>query len=116
MFVPAAAAGSTATGPSGQLPISTAGGRDPTWRADGRELYYLAPDATLMAATVTSTESTFDVAAIQPLFKTRRKLLQNGAGAPYDVTGDGRRFLVNTRLEEIGPAPLTIVLNWTAGL
>jgi len=69
-----------------------------------------------MAATVASTESTLDVAAIQPLFKTRRKLLQNGAGAPYDVTGDGRRFLVNTRPEESGPAPLTIVLNWTAGL
>jgi Tol biopolymer transport system component len=96
--------------------VSKGGGTLPRWRADGRELYYLAPDATLMAAAVTSTESTFDVAAIQPLFKTRRKLLQNGAGAPYDVTGDGRRFLVNTRPEGSGPAPLTIVLNWTAGL
>jgi Tol biopolymer transport system component len=96
--------------------VSKGGGMLPRWRADGGELYYLAPDATLMAATVTSTESTLDVAAIQPLFKTRRKLLQNGAGAPYDVTEDGRRFLVNTRPEESGPAPLTIVLNWTAGL
>jgi Tol biopolymer transport system component len=96
--------------------VSTGGGVLPRWRVDGRELYYLAPDATLMAATVTSTASTFDVAAIQPLFKTRRKLLQNGAGAPYDVTGDGRRFLVNTRPDESDPAPLTIVLNWTAGL
>ena len=76
----------------------------------------MAPDGTLMAAAVTSTASTFDVAAIRPLFKTRRKLLQNGAGSPYDVTADGSRFLINTTPEESTPAPLTVVLNWTSGL
>jgi Tol biopolymer transport system component len=96
--------------------ISTDGGALPRWRGDGRELYYLAPDDTLMAATVTSTESSFDVVGIRPLFRTRRKLLQNGAGSPYDVTGDGRRFLINTRAQDNPSAPLTVVLNWTAGL
>jgi hypothetical protein len=103
-------------GPGVKRQVSTSGGVLPRWRADGRELYYLAPDGTLMGATVTSTGSTFDVAAIRPLFKTRRKLLQNGAGYPYDVTADGSRFLINTTPDGGPPAPLTVVLNWTSGL
>ena len=36
----------------------------------------------------------------------------------YDVTADGNRFLINTRaqLEEATSTPITVVLNWTAGL
>jgi hypothetical protein len=34
----------------------------------------------------------------------------------YDVTADGQRFLVNTLVEAPPPPPITIVLNWTAGL
>ena len=34
----------------------------------------------------------------------------------YDVTADGQRFLVNTLIEEPPAAPITIVLNWIAGL
>jgi len=39
-------------GPGGQWQVSTAGGSDPRWRPDGKELYYLAPDLKLMAAAV----------------------------------------------------------------
>ena len=51
-----------------------------------------------------------------PLFTTRRKLLQNGSGYPYDVSADGARFLINTTPEETASTPLTVVLNWMAGL
>jgi hypothetical protein len=30
----------------------------------------------------------------------------------YHVSTDGRRFLVNTQLEEVAPSPITLVLNW----
>jgi eukaryotic-like serine/threonine-protein kinase len=96
--------------------ISSGGGVLPRWRGDGKELYFLAPDDTLMAATVASTESTFDVTGIRPLFKTRRKLLQNATGYPYAVSTDGTRFLINTTPEQQASEPLTVVLNWTAGL
>ncbi len=35
---------------------------------------------------------------------------------PYTVPADGRRFLVNTPLEEDNSSPVTVVLNWTAEL
>jgi hypothetical protein len=34
----------------------------------------------------------------------------------YDVSADGRRFLVNTKVDEPGAAPVSIILNWTAAL
>ena len=102
-------------GPGVKRQISVGGGVVPLWRGDGRELYYLAPDGTLMAAAVASSESTVDVTGIRPLFKTRRKLLQT-TGYPYAVAADGGRFLINTTPEQQASAPLTVVLNWTAGL
>ena len=103
-------------GPGVKRQISSGGGVLPLWRGDGKELYYLAPDDTLIAATVASTELTIDVTAVRPLFKTRRKLLQNGTGYPYAVSTDGTRFLINTTPEQQASEPLTVVLNWTAGL
>jgi len=94
----------------GKWQVSTGGGVEPRWRGDGRELFYLAPDGKLMAAPV-QTGATFEAGAPQPLFQTRA-----AAGfTRYDVTGDGKRFLVNTP-EETASAPATVVLNWTAGI
>jgi Tol biopolymer transport system component len=39
--------------PAGKWQISTAGGIQPVWRRDGKELFYLAPDGTLMAVPTT---------------------------------------------------------------
>ena len=36
--------------------------------------------------------------------------------APYAVTADGQRFLLNTLVDESGAAPVTVVVNWTAKL
>jgi hypothetical protein len=37
-------------------------------------------------------------------------------GTPYDVSADGQRFLINTPKEEPSAVPITVVVNWTAGL
>ena len=34
----------------------------------------------------------------------------------YDVTADGQRFLVNSIAESVNTSPITVVVNWTAGL
>ena len=34
----------------------------------------------------------------------------------YDVAPDGKRFLLNVPVEEESGSPITLVLNWTAGL
>jgi serine/threonine protein kinase/Tol biopolymer transport system component len=99
-------------GPGGKRQISTGGGGTPRWRRDGKELFYLAPDRQLMAAEVNGKGGAFEIGAVRPLFRTR-------AAAPaltYDVTADGQRFLVINSVEEEESSPLTLVVNWNAGL
>jgi eukaryotic-like serine/threonine-protein kinase len=101
-------------GPSGKWPVSAGGGNYPRWRADGKELFYLARDNKLMAATVKSQGTEFDVTSAQPLFDIHHP----GANSryPYDVSADGQRFLVNTIVEQTALPPITLVVNWAAGL
>jgi Tol biopolymer transport system component len=93
--------------------VSTAGGSWPRWRSDGKEIFYLAPDKTLMSAAVNAAGSAFEVGAARPLFDTRALTIGN-TGFMYDVSPNGQRFLVNTLAEEAAPAPITLVVNWPA--
>ena len=98
--------------------VSVGGGMQPRWRRDGSELFYLAPDQMLMAVPVTSKSGYFDAGRATPLFRTRVLTIGSqitGFGASYDVTRDGQRFLINGPPADSGP-PMTVVLNWTAGL
>ena len=100
----------------GKYPISTEGGIAPIWRADGKELFYLATDGTLMATTVDAVGE-FAAGVPTPLFQTRAMagFTTFGFGSVtrlYDATRDGQRFIVNARAASV--APLTVVLNWTS--
>jgi serine/threonine protein kinase/Tol biopolymer transport system component len=94
--------------------ISTNGGVDPRWRADGTELFYLAADGSLMAVSI-KPGPVFEPGAAVALFKTRMSpphfWEQN-----YAVTRDGGRFLINTITEESASVPTKIIFNWTAAL
>ena len=98
--------------------VSVGGGMQPRWRRDGSELFYLAPDQTLMAVRGTMESGYFDHGRATPLFRTRLQTIGSqitGFGAFYDVTRDGQRFLINGPPADPGP-PMTVVQNWTAGL
>ena len=101
---------------SGKWQVSTAGGTFSRWRRDGRELFYRAPDNTLMVAAVDGRSAAFQVAAVQPLFQIQPRLaaLTGFVGYGYDVSADGQRFLVNSLLEETSVDPLTLLVNWPA--
>jgi Tol biopolymer transport system component len=101
------------SGKGGKWQVSTSGGLFPRWRRDGRELFYIAPDSRLLAASVSAQSSGFEVGVVATLFATRAKA---NLRYPYDVTADGRRFLVNTLQDEASPEPFTLVLNWPAAL
>jgi len=99
-------------GPGGKWQISNGGGRLPTWRHDGKGLFYLSTDNKLMAAEVTPKGSSVQVGVPRMLFQT------NPTAGPtfarlYDVSPDGKRFLVSTTAEGAS-APFTLVVNWTA--
>jgi eukaryotic-like serine/threonine-protein kinase len=99
----------------GKWPISNGGGSQPRWGRDGKELFYFTPDSTLMAVSVTTNGATFQPGVPKPLFRAAI-LGGTGSGAAvawrWDVSPDGKRFLMNTALEETPATPVTIVLNW----
>lgn len=86
--------------------VSPAGGNDPRWRPDGRELFYLAPGGRLEAV-ATTTGETFTASAPQTLFSARFDASGNRA---YDVVSDGRRFLVNISKSSPG-SPIVVILG-----
>jgi Tol biopolymer transport system component len=97
-------------GPGGQWQVSTAGGIMPRWRADGKELYYLAPDDKLMAATVTAQGAVLAPETPEALFQTHAAT-SGFYKQPYDVARDGR-FLIDTQLDDTSTEPIHLLLNW----
>jgi Tol biopolymer transport system component len=89
--------------------VSPSGGRPPRWGRDGKELFYAAPDDSIVAVPVTSGAS-----------------LQAGPGASlfrletgirnFDVSPGGSRFLVTTPLDKSPESPIRVILNWDATL
>jgi Tol biopolymer transport system component len=94
---------------------STNGGTQPHWRADGRELFYIAADGEMMSVPVNGSGAGLEFGQPVALFKTRT-LSRYGISHEYDVTADGQRFLIGTMVGDTKAPPPTIVLNWTAEL
>ena len=90
--------------------ISTAGGSQPVWRRDGKEMFYLAADNKLMAVPV-KLGADFEAGAPIVLFR-----IDPAAEHAYDVTADGQRFLVNTNVNRAETLPITAVIHWAAAL
>ena len=102
-------------GPGGKWQVSSAGGRMPRWRRDGRELFFISEDDTLMAAEVETKQGKVDVKSVHPLFHINVAPEATERAGSYDVAADGTRFVVNANSDE-NPAPITLVLNWPADL
>ncbi len=102
----------------GKWQISTAGGGQPRWRQDGKELYYLGPDRKLMAVDVAVDAGGLKPGVPKALFDSRVAVNTGIATSyfPYAVLNNGQRFLFATTLREAESAPMTVVVNWTAGL
>jgi len=97
----------TRSGSGGKWQVSTSGGIYPVWSRDGKELFFIGSDQKLMAVEVNG-GAKFEAGVPKPLFETR--------GATFfDVSKDGR-FLIPTQTEQSAGVPITVVVNWTAGL
>ena len=73
--------------------VSSSGGFDAAWRGDGREVFYVAPDAQLMAVAVAQSASGLSFGVPRPLFRNPSRRASN-FGPNYAVSRDGQRFLV----------------------
>jgi Tol biopolymer transport system component len=96
----------------GKWQISTTGGREPVWTGDGKELFYFTgdPDNKLMVVDVRTSPS-FEAGAPKALFEMH--LNRSVVGRRYDVSADGKRFLLNVPVGEFKTNPITLVQNWT---
>ena len=101
---------------NGKWQVSSAGGLEPRWRQDGKELFYVSADGKMMAVAVTTGVS-FKAGSPVALFQTyRRQPVSSQDVFSYDVSGDGQRFLIATKVDEANAAPLSILLNWASGM
>jgi Tol biopolymer transport system component len=100
-------------GPGEPERLSTDGGVQARWRGDGRELFYLTFDGTLVAVPVTlrPDDRSLKPGTGAPLFQARVGATQGIPLHSYIVTTDGQRFLIETVIEE-APAPISLILNW----
>jgi hypothetical protein len=91
--------------------ISAGGGTEPTWRKDGTELFYLAADRNLMTVPI-KLGATLEAGAPKSLFP----ITLTGQSRSFAVANDGQRFLIGTSAGGEKALPMTVVLNWQAGL
>jgi len=98
------------SGPGGRWQISTDRGHHPSWRDDGRELYYLAPAGQLMVVSVDLADE-FTAGIPEPLFEVP---LRPGLEYAYTPAADGQRFLVNVLPGMKITVPPTLIQNWPA--
>jgi eukaryotic-like serine/threonine-protein kinase len=94
----------------GKRQVSTAGGDLPRWRADGKELFFLSRDGKMTAAEIGESANGIEIGKVQALFQTHTSPL---ASWSYDVTPDGKKFVVVSEDPHLGFAPVTLVANWT---
>jgi len=99
---------------SGKWLISPSGGRCPRWRGDGKEIFYLSVDNQMMAVEVQERGNGIEVRPAEALFKAGIPSLPVISFSPYDVTQDGKKFVITTVSGQ--DTPLTLVVNWTANL
>jgi serine/threonine protein kinase len=92
--------------------VSSNGGTTPKWRRDGKELFFLDPLDNIVAVDVNTSGKAVKLGAPHTLFQAVG--IQRDFG-PYDVSADGKKFLINSGLKE-GTEPVTLVQNWLAEL
>ncbi len=106
----------------GEWTISKAGGQAARWSGDGKELFFEAADGKMMSVPVKKA-----VPGVRPVFEAGAPVVLFDAHiAPdadyryfeYDVTADGRRFLINTSggAGAVSAPPFTLVTNWLSGV
>ena len=88
---------------------SEEGGRQPRWRRDSKELFFVAAGNRLVAREVQEKGASLDFLATKSLFA-----IQSGPSPyrSYDVTGDGKKFIVVSGGAELNTRGITIMANW----
>jgi hypothetical protein len=96
--------------------ISIAGGMQPEWRRDGKELFYISADGKMTAVPVVTDGPVFTAGAPRALFDVATPESTAPYPSNYAVTADGQRFLINTTVEQPTRPALAVIFNWLSSL
>ena len=101
---------------TGYKNLSINGGRNPRWSQDGKELFFVSPDAEMMAVDITL--DPIDSPGVpHRLFQLQKEFPNDRTASLYDVRPDGQQFLIFMPTQRgTQDAPITVVLNWWAEL
>ncbi len=103
-------------GPGGKWQISSTGGRFPTWSRTGKELFYLAPDQKIMAASYASEGDSFRAEKPRLWSESARGTVDAGVFTrTFDLHPDGQRFAVIKASESTADAKtdkVVFILNF----
>ena len=93
--------------------VSVASGFQPRWRRDGKEIFFVTAAQKLMTAPISAQGGTVEVGTVTPLFDLHP---HNQSQSFYDVSVDGKQFLVNEEDEAAAETSrsITLVINWPA--
>jgi eukaryotic-like serine/threonine-protein kinase len=97
--------------PGNKRRISTSGGSSPMWRQDGRELYFVTEDNSLMAVSVTPRSAgSLEFSPPSRLFQA--EYITGGGRPPWAPSVDGQRFLVLVPVEQDRTQGINLIHNW----
>ena len=100
--------------PGRRIPVSTGGGTQVRWRADGRELYYVDPNDNFIAVSITDADGGLSIGAATKLFSATIAPVRAISRQQYVVSRDGQRFLI-VNSDAAPVPPVTLLLNWRGG-
>ena len=98
---------------TGKWQVSNNGGTRPRWRHDGRELFHLSLDHKIMSAEISEQRASLVIGKVVPLFQAN-PVFSAHIHWPYDVSGDGKKFVVCTQEALKTSESVTLVTNWPA--
>jgi eukaryotic-like serine/threonine-protein kinase len=96
---------------SGKWVVSTGGGAWPRWRRDGKELFYLGLDNKIMSAEIAEQGAGLAIGKVQALFQANPA---THPGWAFDVSADGKKFVVVSQGAQTVSESLALVTNWPA--
>ena len=85
---------------------------EPVWSPDGKEIFYRALDGSRMLTVSVKTSPTFSASPPKSLFEDRYARQAGGFYSNYDVSKNGREFLMLDPEQAVADAQLNVVLNW----
>jgi serine/threonine protein kinase len=101
------------SGSTPRLQVSSSGGFEPHWGRDGREIFYLTADGWIASVAVTPNPDGRSLIPQKPVNLFRAIVSGPATSSNFDVTADGKRFVINTLLGYPPVPPVHVVVNWT---